>query len=230
MEIINKMLFENQDLEYKKFTGKLIPNIDKEKIIGVRIPVIRKIAKEIKDNEYIDDFLNELPHKYHEENLLHGIIISIKYNDIDILLNKLDEFLVYVDNWEVTDTINPKIFRKNLDKVYMYINKWVNSKHEYMARYGVVSLLKFYLDDSFNIKILELVNKIDNQYFYVKMAIAWFYSFALIKQYDSTISYFEDKKIDKWIHNKAIQKAIESYQISDDRKKYLKSLKIKWVI
>lgn len=227
MEIINDMLFLEQDLEYRDFNSKLIPNIDEDKIIGVRMPIIRKIAKDIKDCDYIDEFLNELPHKYHEENLLHGIILTLKYKDIDMLLSELDIFLPYVDNWMVTDIISPKIFKKYPDKVYDKIKIWVNSKHEYVVRFGVVSLLQFYLDDNFKLELLELVSKIKSNYFYVNMAIAWFYSIALVKQYDDTIKYFLDRKLDKWIHNKSIQKAIESYRISDDRKEYLRSLKIK---
>lgn len=226
MEVIRKMLYDNQDLKYKEFNSKLIPNISKDKIIGVRTPVLRKIAKDIYNNDYIEDFLNELPHTYQEENLLHGIIISLKYKDIDILIDKLDDFLKYVDNWAITDMISPKLFKKYPDKVYEKIKIWINSSHEYVIRFGIVSLLQFYLDDNFRLEELELVSKIDSDYFYVKMAIAWFYSFALIKQYDSTIKYFENKKLDKWIHNKAIQKAIESYRISEDRKEYLRSLKI----
>lgn len=221
------MLFDNKDLLYKDFNSKLIPNIDKDKIIGVRVPVIRKIAKEIVNNNYIDNFLDDLPHKYHEENLLHGILLSMKYNDIDVLLDKLDRFLLYVDNWAITDIISPKIFRKYPDKVYMKICKWVSSDYEYVIRFGVVSLLQFYLDDNFRLEELELVKNINSNYFYVNMAVAWFYSFALIKKYDDTIKYFEDRCLDKWIHNKSIQKAIESYRTSNDKKEYLRSLKMK---
>lgn len=227
MEIIIKMLIDNQDIIYREFNSKLIPNISKDKIIGVRIPMIRNIAKDIKDNDYIDSFLCELPHKYHEENILHGIILSLKYKDIDILLDKLDIFLKYVDNWAVTDIINPKIFKKYPDKVYDHIKIWINSKYEYMVRFGIVSLLQFYLDDNFRLEELEIVRNINSKDYYVNMAISWFYSFALIKQYDNTIKYFEDKLLDKWIHNKAIQKSIDSYRISNDKKEYLRSLKIK---
>lgn len=227
MDVIIKQLFLEQDLEYRDFNSRIIPNIDKIRIIGVRMPIIRKIAKEIKDNDYIDVFLNELPHRYQEENILHGIILTLKYKDIDILLDKLDMFLPYVDNWAITDIISPKIFKKYPDKVYDRIKIWINSKYEYVVRFGVVSLLQFYLDDNFKLEELELVNEIDSDYFYVRMAIAWFYSFALIKQWDMIIGYFEDRILDKWIHNKSIQKAIESYRISDDKKEYLRSLKIR---
>jgi len=227
MKVIRKKLFDNQDLEYRNFNSKLIPNISRDKIIGVRTPILRKIAKDIYDDEYIDVFINELPHKYHEENILHGIILTLKYKNIDILLDKLELFLPYMDNWAVTDVISPKLFSKYPDKVYDRIKIWIRSKDEYMIRFAIVSLLQFYLDDNFKLEILDLVSKIDSDYFYVKMAIAWFYSFALIKQYDSTIIYFENKKLDVWIHNKSIQKAIESYRISKERKEYLRSLKIR---
>ena len=226
MEEISRKLYSMQDIKYQEFTAKLIPNINKNKIIGVRMPDLRKLAKEIKNIDYIDDFLSELPHKYHEENLLHGILLS-KYKDIDILLRELDKFLKYVDNWMVCDIISPKLFKKEPDKVYKYIKKWINSKYEYKIRFGVVSLLQFYLDDNYRYEELELVENIKSESYYVKMAIAWFYSFALIKQYDDTIKVFEDKKLDKWIHNKSIQKAIESYRVSNEKKEYLKSLKMR---
>ncbi len=227
MDIITKKLFMMQDKEYRNFTAKSIPNIDIDKIIGVRIPDIRALAKEIKNEDYIDNFLDELPHTYHEENLLHGIILGIKYKDIDLLLNKLDAFLKYVDNWAVTDIISPKLFKKYPDKVYKHIKKWINSKYEYKIRFGVVSLLQFFLDDNYRHEELELVMNIKYDSYYVNMAIAWFYSFALIKQYDDTIKIFENKILDKWIHNKSIQKAIESYRVSDEQKAYLKTLKIR---
>lgn len=227
MDVIEKILFDNRDVKYRDFNSKLIPNIDKDKIIGVRMPIIRKIAKDIYLNDYIDDFLCELPHKYQEENILHGIILTLKYKDIDILLDKLDVFLVYIDNWAVTDVISPKIFMKYPELVYDRIKIWLDSEYEYVVRFGVVTLLQFYLDDNFRLEVLELLKNIDSKYFYVNMAIAWFYSFALIKQYDSTIKYFEDRVLCKWIHNKSIQKACDSYRISDDRKNYLRSLKIR---
>lgn len=227
MDIINKILYDNQDLKYREFDSKLIPNISKDKIIGVRMPVLRKIAKDIYNNEYIDVFLEELPHKYQEENILHGIILSMKYKDIDRLLEKLDRFLPYIDNWAVTDIISPKIFKKYPDEVYDKIKIWIDSEYEYVVRFGVVSLLQFYLDNNFRLEELELVANINSNYFYVNMAISWFYSIALVKQYDDTIKYFEGKKLDKWIHNKSIQKACESYRITKDKKEYLRSLKIK---
>ena len=227
MEIINKKLYELKDTKYQSFSSKLIPNIDNNKVIGVKIPKIRALAKDVKDEPYIYEFLNELPHQFQEENILHGILLTLVYKDINELLNKLDIFLKYADNWAITDTICPKLFKNYPDIVYKQIKKWLKSKDEYVIRFGVVSLLQFYLDENFKTEILELVKNIKSDYFYVKMAIAWFYSFALIKQYDTTIKYFENKELDSWIHNKSIQKAIESYRISNEKKEYLRSLKVK---
>lgn len=209
------------------FISKTAPNVNIDSILGVKIPDIRNIAKKIKDEKYIDSFLEELPHKYLEENLLHGILLSIKYTDIDILLLKLDKFLIYADNWMVTDVISPKLFKKYPDKVYNKIKEWISSNYEYMVRFGIVSLLQFYLDDNFKKEELRIVMNIKYNSYYVNMAKAWFYSYALIKQWDIAIKFFESKKLDKWIHNKSIQKAIESYRVSDDKKEYLRTLKIK---
>ena len=209
--------------EYREFSSKLIPTVDKSTVIGVRIPLLRKYAKSLEDYE---DFLDDLPHKYFEENNLHAFLIE-RERDFDACIEKLDVFLPYVDNWAVTDVIRPKLFKKYPDLVLDKIKVWLDSEYEYVVRFGVVSLLQFYLDDNFNTQILDIIKNINSNYFYVNMAIAWFYSFALIKQYDSTIKYFEDRRLDKWIHNKSIQKAIESYRISEERKTYLRSLKIK---
>ena len=227
MKIIIDKLREVAKEEARPFISKTAPNINIDSILGVKIPDIRNIAKNIKDEKYIDSFLEELPHKYLEENLLHGILLSIKYTDIDILLLKLDKFLIYADNWMVTDVISPKLFKKYPDKVYNKIKEWINSNNEYMVRFGIVSLLQFYLDDNFRKEELRIVMNIKYNSYYVNMAKAWFYSYALIKQWDIAIKFFESKKLDKWIHNKSIQKAIESYRVSDDKKEYLRTLKIK---
>ncbi len=224
MNVIEKELFNNQDIKYKEFTSRSIPNIDVNSIIGVRIPILRKIAKEINNK---GDFLNILPHKYHEENIIHGALISMN-KDLNEVLKELELFLPYVNNWAVCDTISPKIFKKNLDIVYPYIVNWINSDEEYKIRFGVVSLLQFYLNDSKYIKkINKLVLSIKKSTYYIDMAIAWYFSFAIVKQYNETIKVFERKEIkNEWIHNKSIQKAIESYKINEDKKTYLKSLRI----
>ena len=223
-KIVNK-LFEYQDIKFRDFNSKLIPNINKNLIIGVKIPIIRQLAKEfIKDSDY-KLFLNKLPHKYLEENILHGILISLN-NNLDETLLELDKFLLYVDNWEVCDTIKPQIFKKDLKKVYDNIKLWIKSEETYKIRFALVTLINFYLDSGYDSNINELIISIKNDDYYVKMAVAWYFSFALIKHWDETINIFENKKLDKFTHNKSIQKAIESYRLSNDKKEYLKSIKI----
>lgn len=227
MKWLEEKLFKNEDLKYKDFTSRSIPNVDKNTIIGVRLPILRDIAKELNKSEDRNTFINNLPHKYHEENLIHGFSISFNKN-IDGVLKELKDFLPYMNNWAVTDTINPQIFKKNLDIVYSFIEDCIKSDLEYIIRFGVVMLLKFYLDDKrFINRNNKLVLSIKKDTYYINMAISWYFSFALIKQYDETIKIFKNKKIkSSWIHNKSIQKAIESYRISNDKKEYLKSLKI----
>ncbi len=224
-EIVNK-LFTYQDLKFKEFNSKLLPNIDKNNIIGVKVPIIRKLSKEIIKNNDYKLFLKKLPHKYVEENMLHGILISMN-NNIDEVLLELDRFLPYVDNWAVCDLIKPQIFKKNLKKVYENIKTWIKSNEIYKIRFAIVTLLNFYLDDEFNIDINNLVLSINNDDYYVQMAIAWYFSFALIKHWDETIIIFENKKLNKFVHNKSIQKSIESYRLDDNKKGYLKKLKIR---
>lgn len=226
MKKIVDNLFKYQDLKFKEFNSKLLPNVDKNTIIGVKIPYIRKIASEfIKDDKY-SLFMNELPHKYLEENILHGILIS-NNQDLNDVLIKLNSFLSYVDNWEVCDVIKPKIFKTDLKKVYKYLKIWIKSNEKYKIRFSIVTLLNFYLDDEFNSEINNLVLNVKNNDYYVEMAISWYFSFALIKQWDETISIFETRKLNKFIHNKAIQKAIESYRLCEEKKNYLKKLKYK---
>ena len=225
MQKIVDKLFSYQDLKFKGFNSKLIPNVDKSNIIGVKIPNIRFLAKEIKKGNDHILFLKELPHKYLEENILHAILISMNNNLDDVLL-ELNNFLPYVDNWEVCDAIKPKIFKKDLKKVYKSLSKWIQSNEPYKIRFSIVTLLNFYLDDEFNSDINALVLNVKNNDYYVQMAMCWYLSFALIKHWDETISIFESKKLNKFIHNKSIQKAIESYRLSDEKKRYLKELKI----
>lgn len=223
---IQEELFKLQDLNYKNFTAKLIPNINKDIIIGVKTPLIRTLAKKINYEDAIE-FINDLPHKYHEENMLHACLMNIYIKHLDTYLEYLDNFLPYVDNWTICDCINPKIFKKDYDKVHKYLLNKLKDKRTYYKRFAIVSLLQFYLGDNLYKKDLITLSKVKSKEYYVNMAISWYYSFALIKNYEEVISLFENKILDKWIHNKSIQKAIESYRISDERKSYLRSLKIK---
>lgn len=227
MDKIKKQLFELQDLEYRDFHAKLMPNIDKEKIIGVRTPVLRKLAKQIAKEDYVIEFLNKLPHQYYEENNLHSALISILFKDMEALLKEVERFLPFIDNWATCDMMSPKGFKKDLDLVYLHVKKWLKSKETYTVRFGIVTLLQFYLDDAFDKKYLDDVAKVKSEEYYINMAIAWYFSVALVKQYDAAISYFEKQVLEKWAHNKAIQKGIESYRIPQERKEYLRCLKVK---
>lgn len=217
-------LFNLQDTKYRDFQSKLIPTSSKDYFIGVRTPELRRLAKKlVKSNNY-SSFLEELPHKYFDENQLHGFIIS-EIKDYDECISYLNRFLPFIDNWATCDQTSPKVFKKNCDKVIKEINKWIKSKKTYTIRFGIGMLMQYFLDDNFDEKYLELVCNIKSNEYYVNMMRAWYFATALAKQYDSTIVYFEDKKLDTWTHGKSIQKAIESYRISEEQKDYLRTLR-----
>ena len=222
MDNIEKELFKLQDKKYQELQYRTIPGVDN--IIGVRTPELRKIAKKmVKENNY-KSFLEELPHKYFDENQIHAFIIS-ELKDYDECITYLHKFLPYVDNWATCDTLIPKVFKKNTDKLLKEIKVWIKSNKTYTIRYGVGTLMRYYLDDEFKKEYLELVSKIRSNEYYVNMMIAWYFATALAKQYDETIKYIENNKLDIWTHNKTIQKAIESYRVTDKQKEYLRSLK-----
>ncbi len=225
MEITDK-LFKLQDIKYRDFQAKLIPNIDINMVIGVRTPDLKKYAKELIKNNNYSSFLNDLPHKYFDENQLHAFIIS-ELKDFDKCIEYINEFLPYVDNWATCDQMSPTIFKKYPDKLISNIKKWIKSKKTYTIRFGIGMLMQYYLDDNFKKEYLELISNIRSNEYYVNMMISWFFATALAKKYDDTIIYLENNKLDTWVHNKTIQKAIESYRITDGQKEYLKSLKIK---
>ena len=226
MEKILKELFKLQDKKYRDFQVKLIPGSSIDKMIGVRTPDLRKYSKElIKENNY-KEFLDELPHNYFDENQLHAFILS-EIKDYDKCINYINRFLPYVDNWATCDQMSPKIFKKNKDKLLLEIKKWLKSKDTYTIRFGIGMLMQHFLDEDFKKNYLKLVSKIKSNEYYINMMIAWYFATALAKQYKETIPYLEDKILDKWTHNKTIQKAIESYRITDEQKEYLRSLKIK---
>lgn len=221
---IQKRLLELSDEKNADFSAKLTPGIDREKFLGVRIPASRKLAKEIiKENEH-KDFLNSLPHKYYDENILHSILIS-EIKDYDECIKYIDEFLPYVDNWAVCDTMSPKAFKNKHERLMNNILRWVDSDQTYTIRFGLKILMAHFLDNDFKKEYLEIPAKIKSDEYYINMMIAWFYATALAKQWDSTIVYIENGVLDKWVHNKAIQKARESYRITAEQKEYLKSLK-----
>ena len=223
MSVYEKLL-SYQDEKYKEFQSKLVPNIDKKTIIGVRTPQMRNIAKEIFGTKEATMFLKELPHKYYEENLVHFFLIS-KIKDYNECIKEVERFLPYIDCWPVSDQGSPKCFKKNHDKLLPYIKKWIASNHIYTARFGMRILMNEFLDDDFKEEYLEWVASKKGEDYYLKMMVAWFFATALAKQYDASIKYIENKRLDPWIHQKTIQKATESYRVSDEHKKQLKKLK-----
>ena len=226
MEKITKELCVLRDESYFEFHKKLIPTIPEDRIMGVRTPLLRSYAKKAAKYPEVYDFLQELPHAYYEENNLHGALLGLLYKDVEIYLQELEKFLPYVDNWATCDMMGPKVFKKNLPLVYEHVKKWIASGDTYTIRFGVVTLLGYFLDDAFKPEMLDLVASIRSEEYYIKMAMAWYFSMALVKQYDATIPYLQKQVMPAWEHNKAIQKAIESYQIDKETKDYLRSLKV----
>ena len=226
MHIITKRLLQLKDENYRIFSLKLIPDTNKE-IIGVRTPLIKNLIKEYKYNqELIDDFLFE-EHKFHEEFMIHGQLLSLEKN-IDVLLRKLTLFSTQIDNWAVCDTTVSalKLLKKHPKKTLDIVKEFINSTKPYVVRLGIVILLCYFLDENFSEEILKLVKDVNSNHYYVNMAIAWFYSVALVKQYDLAIKILQEKTLPKFIQNKSIQKAVESFRIANDKKSYLKTLKV----
>lgn len=223
-------LFAMQDENYRDFHAKLIPNVDKETIIGVRVPRMRAYAKTVwkQAPEMARAFLEVIPHKYYEENCLHGLLIGVLSETADEALRLIDRFLPYIDNWATCDMLPPKIFASDLARVRETVLPWLASEETYRVRFAIVTLLTFFLEEeTFAQTDLARLAAIHSEEYYVNMAIAWYYSFALIKQYERTIGLFEARTLTPWVQNKSIQKAIESYRIAPERKAYLRTLKIK---
>ncbi|MGD0152463.1 MAG: DNA alkylation repair protein [Thermacetogeniaceae bacterium] len=225
-EDVQSQLFELQDLKYKEFQCKLMPTVKPETVIGVRTPELRKLARKLSKTPEALEFLKILPHTYHEENNLHGFLIET-IEDYDISIAAVEAFLPYIDNWATCDLISPKVFKKHLSELYEKIKVWLKSGQTYTMRFGIEMLMSFYCDDNFRPEMLELVACVRSEGYYVNMMIAWYFSTALVKQYDATLPYIQEQRLEKWTHNKAIQKAIESYRIGDEAKAYLRTLKVK---
>lgn len=225
-KMIQSRLFEMQDLKYRDFNSKLIPTVDPDTVIGVRTPELRKFAKELYGTSEAQKFIDILPHKYYEENNLHGFIIE-RIKDYYICIAQTERFLPYIDNWATCDLMSPKVFEKHTDELLGKIREWIHSDRTYTIRFGVEMLMKFYLDERFHPEYLDLVAEIRSEEYYVNMMTAWFFATALAKQYDSALPYIENRRLEKWTHNKAIQKSVESYRITDAQKQYLKTLKLK---
>lgn len=222
---IRNHLFDLQDLKYKDFHCKLIPTVDSDSVIGVRTPMLRKLAKEITSEE-AEKFLKDLPHKYYEENNLHGFLIE-KINDYDKCIEALNNFLPYVNNWATCDMMSPKVFKKNKAQLLNEIKSWMAAEDTYTIRFGIGMLMKYFLDEDFKPEFLSQVAEIKSDEYYIKMMIAWYFATALAKQYDAAVAYLEEMRLCVWVHNKTIQKAVESYRITDEQKEYLKALRIR---
>lgn len=225
MDILQELL-ALQDTDYKAFNAKLIPTIDPDTVIGVRVPALRKLAKAFSKDPQSAEFIKALPHRYFEENSVHAYLIET-IKDFDECIAAIDAFLPYIDNWATCDSLAPKVLSKHPDKLILNVKRWIGSTETYTVRFGLGTLMRFYLDDSFLPEYLELAASVRSDEYYVNMMIAWFFATALAKQGDATLPYIENKLLDKWVHNKTIQKAIESYRITDDMKAYLKTLRIK---
>ena len=222
---IQEMLFEYRDTEYAAFQSKLTPGIPFESFIGVRVPNIRRIAKKLVNEDYCIEFLNNLPHAYFDENMLHGAVIS-EIKDIGLCMQETERFLPYIDNWAVCDTLSPKSFRKDKKTLLLKIRKWIVSEDTYTCRFGIKMLMTHYLDADFIPEYLDLPAAVKSEEYYVNMMIAWFFATALAKQWNHTFPYIEKKLLDPWVHNKTIQKSCESYRITTEQKEKLRKLKI----
>ena len=225
---IKNDLLSMQDKTYKDFHSKLMPTINSNSIIGVRVPVLRDYAKKLfKENsiESLNSFLKNLPHEFYEENNIHAFIIE-KLNNFDECIFYLENFLPYIDNWATCDMLNPKIFKNNYEKLLEKIYQWINSDSVYTVRFAIGMLMRYFLDEKFETKYLDLVASINSEEYYINMMRAWFFATALAKQYEQTLPYIKNYSLDKWTHNKTIQKANESFRITKDQKEALKKFRL----
>ena len=223
---IRDRLFSLQDAKYRELQIKILPNLEPESIIGVRTPELRQMAKELAVREETGAFLKNLPHRYFDENQLHAFILS-GMKDYTACMEALERFLPYVDNWATCDQMSPKVFRKHRMELLGSIRKWIASDQAYTIRFGIGMLMEHYLDGDFDPAYPEMAAGVRSGEYYVNMMTAWYFATALAKQYDAVIPYIENRRLDPWTHNKAIQKAIESYRITPEQKEYLKTLKIR---
>ena len=223
---IRARLFEMQDLKYRDFTAKLTPTVPPERIIGVRTPELRKYVVELSKTEDAAAFMAALPHLYQEENNLHAFLIE-RIADYDACVAALDAFLPYVDNWATCDSMSPKCLKKQLPRLTGEIRRWMASDRVYTVRFGMGMLMRHFLDDAFDPACLDWVAALRSEEYYINMMIAWFFATALAKQWDATLPFIVNCRLEPWVHNKAIQKAIESYRIPEDRKNLLRAQKIR---
>ena len=224
-EEIRERLFQLQDEKYRDFQSKLIPNLEASVMIGVRTPELRKLSREMVRRENIGEFLDALPHRYFDESQLHAFILS-EIRDYDRCVEAVCRFLPYVDNWATCDQMSPKVFRRNRQALLPHIREWIDSGKTYTVRFGIGMLMSHFLDEGFDQTYAETVASIRSEEYYVNMMIAWYFATALVGHYEEILPFLEEKRLDPWTHNKAIQKAIESYRITEEQKAYLRTLRI----
>jgi len=223
---IQQKLFGMQDKTYQAFSAKLIPTVVPEKIIGVRTPALRQLAKEVLAAGDAEGFLTTLPHAYHEENQLHAFILA-ENKDFDACMALVNSFLPYVDNWATCDQLSPKVFRKHRPELLLQIRRWLHAEDTYTVRFALGMLMVHFLDEDFDPSYLELAAQLCSEEYYVNMMVAWYFATALAKQYEAALPFIENRQLARWTHNKAIQKACESRRVSAVHKKHLRTLKIK---
>jgi 3-methyladenine DNA glycosylase AlkD len=223
-EIVSE-LFRLRDADYAQMQKKIIPTVDEDRVIGVRTPALRALAKNLYGDGETEAYLQSLPHPYFDEDQLHAFVISLE-KDFDRCMNRVEAFLPYVDNWATCDQLSPKAFRKEPDQLLAHIHEWIHSDWTYTVRFGVGMLMQHFLGDRFRTEYASMVAQIRSDEYYINMMRAWYFATALAKQYDAVLPFLEEKRLDDWTHNKAIQKALESYRIAPDRKDYLRTLKV----
>lgn len=226
MDAIQEKLFALQDLNYRQFQAKLMPTVDPEQIIGVRMPALRKLAKELKGTAEAESFLDALPHRYYDENNLHGLLLCAR-SAYEETVAGLEAFLPYVDNWATCDLLSPRAFRAHPPQLPEQIRRWLDSGDTYTVRFGLEMLLFFYLDECFRPEYLDWAAEVKSEEHYVRMMVAWYFATALAKQYDAALPYLTSRRLEQWTHNKTIQKAVESYRITPEQKDALRALRWK---
>ena len=226
MTDIQTRLFHLQDEGYQSGSVKLNPSVDPDTIIGVRIPAIRQLAKELKGTEEAAEFLSVLPHEYFEEYQLHSFLIGF-IKDFDEALTEANRLLPYLNSWALTDSMRFKAFDRDPERLLPQIDRWLKDDHPYTVRYGVLCLMNYFLDDRFDARYPAMVAAVHHDEYYVRMMQAWYFATALAKQYDAILPYLTERRLEPWVHNKTIQKAVESYRVTAEQKAYLRTLKVK---
>ena len=224
-EIVEE-LFRLQDKDYALMQTKIIPTVAADRIIGVRTPALRTVAKSLYKDSDIDAFLSCVPHQYFDEDQLHAFVLSLE-KDFDKCISEVDAFLPYIDNWATCDQLSPKVFKKEPEKLLPYIQSWIKSDRTYTVRFAIGMLMQHFLGENFDLKYADMAAEVRSEEYYINMMVAWYFATALAKQYELVLPYLEEKRLDDWVHNKAIQKSVESYRITDEQKAYLKTLKVR---